>query len=340
MSGNATYRHTNATVVCVDAVEAPIVVTSDEIDERLAGTYERLGMRPGLLESVAGIRERRWWPSDVSFTDAAALAGAKALADSGVDPDRIGMLIDTSVCKTHLEPSAAVAIHHTLGLASSCMNFDLANACLGFVNGMHLAANMIDSGNIEYALIVDGEGSRHTQEATIERLASPEATADDVFAEFATLTLGSGAAAMVLGAADANPGGHRLLGGVARAETRHHELCSGTLERMTTDTKGLLEAGLALAEVAWKEALEDNDYLDMDCYVMHQVSAVHTTLLCERLGIDTDRVPMTFPTLGNIGPASVPLTLARQAEHLHPGDRVLCMGIGSGINTSCTEIHW
>ena len=65
-------------------------------------------------------------------------------------------------------------IHHGLGLPSSAMNFDLANACLGFVNGMTLAANMIDSGQIKYALIVDGEDAQATQETTFDRLQPPE----------------------------------------------------------------------------------------------------------------------------------------------------------------------
>jgi 3-oxoacyl-[acyl-carrier-protein] synthase III len=340
MRGNAVYRHSNTVIVSVAAVEAPEVVTSAEFDERLAATYERLGLRPGLLESVAGIRERRWWPEEVSFTDAATMAGAKALAESGVEPGQIGLLVDTSVCRDHLEPSAASAIHHQLGLPSSCLNFDLANACLGFVNGMHLAGTMIDSGQIDYALIVDGEGSRRTQEATLTRLAGPEATAADVFAEFASLTLGSGAAAMVLGPADRHPEGHRYIGGVARAATEHHTLCVGTIDKMTTDTKALLDAGLDLAEATWFEAKEEFDWQGMDCYVMHQISAVHTSQLCARLGIDTDHVPLTYPTLGNMGPASVPFTLARQVEHLSPGDRVLAMGIGSGINTTCAEILW
>ena len=340
MRGNAVYRHTNTAIISVAAVEAPEVVPSAHFDDRLAATYERLGLRPGLLETVAGIRERRWWPEDVSFTDAATLAGAKALAESGVEPGQIGLLIDTSVSRENLEPSAAVAIHHQLGLPSSCLNFDLANACLGFVNGMHLAGTMIDSGQIDYALIVDGEGSRTPQEATLARLAREETTVADVFAEFATLTLGSGAAAMVLGRADRHPDGHRLVGGVARAATEHHTLCVGSLEKMTTDTKALLDAGLNLAEEAWLEAKEEFDWQGMDCYVMHQVSQVHTSLLCARLGIDPDAVPLTYPTLGNMGPASVPFTLATQAAQLSPGDRVLTMGIGSGLNTSCTEIHW
>ena len=152
------------------------------------------------------------------------MAGAKALADAGVDPGAIGLLIDTSVCRDHLEPSAAVDVHQQLGLGTACLNFDLGNACLGFVNGMQLAATLIDAGQIEYALVVDGEGSRQPQEQTIERLRQPDSTRQDVLASFATLTLGSGGAAMVLGRASAHPEGHRFIGGVARDATQHHRL--------------------------------------------------------------------------------------------------------------------
>ena len=72
MSGNATYRSTNTAVLAVSAVDAPVVVTSDEIDERLRPTYERVGLQPGMLERLAGIQERRWWPEGVSFADGAA----------------------------------------------------------------------------------------------------------------------------------------------------------------------------------------------------------------------------------------------------------------------------
>ena len=335
-----TMRHRNTAILSVTTVDAPIVATSASFDERLAETYARTGVRPGMLSEVAGILERRWWPVDVSFADAAAMAGAKAIAESGIDPQRIGLLVDSSVCRDHLEPSKAVAVHHQLDLSTGCLAFDLSNACLGFVNAMQLAATMIDGGQIEYALVVDGEGSRGLQELTLDRLSSPDATADDVAAQFASLTLGSGSAAMVLGPADRHPEGHRLVAGASRTATEHHELCVGDLEHMRTDTKGLLDAGLALAEDAWLAAKPDRDWSDMDCYVLHQVSSVHTSALCARLGIDPDRVPLTFPLFGNIGPASVPLTLAHQSETLLPGDRVLCMGIGSGLNTAFSEIRW
>jgi 3-oxoacyl-[acyl-carrier-protein] synthase-3 len=334
------YRHSNTAVLAVAAVEAPVVVTSASFDERLAPTLRRLGLRPGLLQGLAGIYERRWFPEGTTYVDAAATAGSKALAEAGIDSDRVGLMVNTSVSRAYLEPSSAVAIHHQMGLPTSCLNFDLANACLGFVNAMHVAATMIDAGHIEYAVVVDGEDAREIQETTLARLSRPETSVDDLFREFATLTLGSGGAGMVLGPADRHPGAHRLVGGIARSATQHHELCVGDLQGMHTDTKGLLDAGLALAIDAWEASAQEFDWSDMQRYVIHQVSAVHTSALTDRLGIDPTRVPLTFPMLGNIGPASVPLTLARESESLASGDRVLCMGIGSGLNTSFTELVW
>ncbi|MEM1335525.1 MAG: 3-oxoacyl-ACP synthase III [Actinomycetota bacterium] len=341
MAANSVLRHDDVGLLCVAAIEAPEVVTSAWIDEQLAETYERTGLHRGVLAEVGGIEERRWWPEGVTFNDAAAQAGRAALDASGVAPDRIGMLISTSVCKHHLEPSIASSVHHLLGLSPACLNFDVGNACLGFINGMQIAAAAIDAGSIDYALVVDGEGSRHTQLATIERLRGPDVTAADLFAEFASLTLGSGAAATVLCRMDAHPEAHRLVGGIARSATEHHELCVGDLDRMRTDTHGLLVAGLDLAEAAWKHAGHDFDWeVGMDQYIVHQVSQRHTELICERLGIDPARVPRTFPHYGNVGPAAIPITLASVQDELRSGDRVLCMGIGSGINTSFTEIVW
>jgi acyl-CoA:acyl-CoA alkyltransferase len=339
--GNATYRSRNTSVLSVCAVDAPRVITSADIDERLTDTYRRVGLRPGLLARLAGITERRWWPDDVTYADGAAMAGAKALAESGTDPAQVGLMINTSVSRAHLEPATAVSVHHAIGLPSSCQNFDVTNACLGFVNGIQLASALIDTGQVDYALVVNGEDARAVHENTIARLSRPEVTAGDVIAEFATLTLGSGAAAMVLGRTDLHPDGHRLVGGVTRAATQHHELCVGDTTAMRTDAKGLMDSGLELSRALWDEAREHFDWSDgMDRYVIHQVSQVHTEALCRELGIDPDRVPRTFPTRGNMGPASVPYTLASQVDSLEAGDRVLLMGIGSGLNASCAEIAW
>lgn len=341
MSGNASFRLGNTSILSVGAVEAPIVMPSSAFDDRLATAYDRVGLLPGMLVKLAGVRERRWWPDDVSFADGAAMAGAKALAEAGIQPEQVGVMINTSVSREHLEPSTAVAVHHQLGLPTSCLNFDLANACLGFVNGIQLAGIMIDSGQADYALIVNAEGSRHTQEVTLDRLNAPDATAEDIKSQFATLTLGSGSAAMVLGRSDAHPEGHRVVGGVSRAGTEHHDLCVGDLERMRTDSKKLFEHGIALAMDTWNDAQQEFDWAgEIDWFVAHQTSTVHLRAMANALGVDPERFPVTVETYGNMGPAAVPFTLAKNADRMRAGERILLLGIGSGLNTSFAEIVW
>jgi len=340
MTINAHFSFEDVAVVSLEACDAPLVISSASVDERLAPFYERTDGTPGLLESLAGIRERRQWPEDVTFTDAAALAGEKAIVASGIDRSRIGLMIDTSVCRARLEPSSAVTVHNALGLETTCLNFDLVNACLGFMNAMHLAGIMIDSGQIDYALIVDGEGTQELYDNTINHLNENGEGLADIIANFASLTLGSGAAAAVIGRHSENPGSHRMLRGFFHAATQHHELCVGSLERMTTDTRALLDAGTELAKLAWDDAGAGDTWGGRDRYIFHQVSAVHTAAMIDVLGVDPDRVPLTFPYYGNIGPAAVPITLAKEAGTLSPGDTVLCLGIGSGLNAGVLEIQW
>lgn len=339
-AGSSVFRYRETSVLAVAAVDAPEIVTSAQIDEWLAPAYEHAGLRGGMLEQLAGIVERRWWPSDVTFADAAAMAGAKALAEAGVNPADVGLLIDTSVCRERLEPSASVDVHRQLGMSTACMNFDLSNACLGFMSGMQLAATMIDAGQIDYALIVDGEGSRYTQQVTIERLNAGGATREDILENFATFTLGSGGAAMVLGRASLHSQGHRFVGGVTRAATEYNQLCLGDLEGMRTDSRALLEAAVVLARDTWTDARAHFDWDDLDMYVIHQVSKMHTEAITRALEIDPQCVPQSFPTRGNIGPASIPFTLALNSEGLTSGDRIACMGIGSGLNSAVIEIEW
>jgi acyl-CoA:acyl-CoA alkyltransferase len=333
----------NVSVESVAHVDAPVRFTSAAIVTRLQSTFDRVGIRPDLLEQVAGIRERRYWDEPAQVADGAAAAGRRALAKADVDPGRVGVLISTSVSRDYIEPSTASVVHGALGLPHTCLNFDLGNACLAFLNGMDVAARMIEHGEIEYALIVDGEVSNQVTERTIERLGGPDVTADQVRAELASLTLGSGAAAMVLGRAD-DTGRRRYRGCVARAATRFSHLCRGTMDRMVTDTRGILENGLALAKETYADASATFGWTGdaIDEYVLHQVSKVHTDSLLALLGIDPAKALAIYPEHGNIGPAALPIVLSKldDAGRLRPGGRIALLGIGSGLNCAMGEIAW
>jgi len=334
----------NVSIAGVAHVDAPIRLSSAKIVHRLRPTLDRLGIRTNLLDDVAGISERRIWDGPTQVSDAATMAARKVLAASGVPLAGVGVLISTSVSRDYLEPSTASVVHGALGLADTCQNFDVGNACLAFLNGMDIAGRMIERREVEYALIVDGEVSNDIIERTIVRLTSPETTADQVRQEFASLTLGSGAVAMVLGHTDLLPDGHRFVGGVTRAATQFSHLCRGDMHRMVTDTRTLLEEGLKLAAKTFQAAGDELGWAgtELDEYAVHQVSRVHTDGLVRVLGIDPAKVLTVFEEHGNIGPASVPVALSKLDElgRLRKGSRVALLGIGSGLNCTMAEIVW
>src|SRR6476659_7291181 len=138
-------------------IDAPRRLTTDEINARLQPTLDRLGIKTDVIKDIAGVEARRLWDGPMLASDAATLAAVKALADAGVEPERMGLLVNTSLSRDYLEPSTASIVSGNLGLPDTCQNFDVANACLAFINGMDIAARMIERGEIDYALVVDGE---------------------------------------------------------------------------------------------------------------------------------------------------------------------------------------
>ena len=140
------------------------------------------------------------------------------------------------------------------------------------------------------------------------------------------------------------PRGHSYLGGVTRAATQFNKLCYGQMDRMVTDTRVLLTEGLKLATKTFAAAREKLGWVveEMDQFIIHQVSKAHTDSLMKVLGLDPDKIHRIYPELGNIGPAAVPIALAKAVAmgKIKRGDRIALLGIGSGLNCSMAEIVW
>jgi len=344
--------------VCVESFgyELPDnIVTSLSLEERLAPIYEKFHLSPGRLEMITGIRERRFWDDGMTPSQAGIRAAEKAISKSGINREDIGCLLHTSVSRDFLEPATATVVHDSLGLPPTATIFDISNACLGFVNGMVTLANMIELGQVKAGVVVGCESSKTIVEATIAKLLKdPEVTREKLKLAFATLTLGSGAVAAVLTHSSLSRTGHRLLGGVTRAASRHNGLCRIETDAsfvdltevpdMHTDYEGVLKNGLKLAPDTWEATKQELGWRDSDVdrFFTHQVSTVHSKLLFRTLKLDETKDFTTVEYLGNIGSVSLPITMAIGLDQglVKSGDKVAMLGIGSGIVCLMLGVEW
>ncbi len=331
---------------------APNVVTSDDLEKRLEPLYEALHFQKGQLEALTGIRERRFWNPGYKMYEGAVKAGEKAIENSGIAPESIGMLIYGGVCRDNLEPATACSVSHGLGLGPETQIYDVSNACLGILNGMVQIANAIELGHIKAGMVVSCESARQIVDTTIDRILNTKDM--EVFKKtVATLTGGSGAIAVILTAASLSDKGHRLLGGAIRSAAKHHKLCrwgpdtgipASTPQIMETDSVGVLKNGVKLGietfeafknELAWP-----NDKPDK--IICHQVGAAHQNTILDSIGMEKEKDFTTFKYLGNIGTVSLPITaaIASERQFLVKNDLVGFLGIGSGLNCLMLGIEW
>jgi 3-oxoacyl-[acyl-carrier-protein] synthase-3 len=203
----------------------PVVVSTAELESRLAPVYQALKMAPGQLELLTGINERRWWEPGYPLSLGAAAAAKKALASADISAADIDVLIYAGVCREQFEPATACAVAHELKINSHAAVFDLSNACLGVLNGIVEVANKIELGQARAGLVVSAETAREINENVIDHMVRTKSV--DLFREsVATLTGGSGAVAvLVVGEELARQKRRKLLGGVTQNAPEHNSLC-------------------------------------------------------------------------------------------------------------------
>lgn len=321
------------------------VVTSSELERRIAPMLDTLYIPAGQLEGLTGIRERRWWDTGFALSEGAARAARKALAQSGLTATDLGALIYAGVCREHKEPATATAVADKLGVGPATAVFDVSNACLGVLNGMLDIANRIELGQIRAGMVVSCESSREINDSMIAAMLA-DRTFDNFRLSLATLTGGSGAVAVVL--TDGSFGGshkkHKLLGGVYRSACEHHQLCIWDGDKMSTDATSVMKYGVALGQQTWTALLAELNLRaeEFGKVICHQVGGAHKKIVLEALGIPEDKDFSTYEYLGNMGTAALPTTaaIAEERKFLNSGDTVGFLGIGSGLNTIMLAVKW
>ena len=324
-------------------------VSSLEIEQRLAPVYKRLNLSEGRLELMTGIRERKIWPVGTKPSDLSTQAAKNLLEKSKIEKNEIDLLIHASVCRDFLEPATASVVHANLGLSQNCMIFDLSNACLGVINAMVVASNMIERGTIKNALIVSGENGGPLLETTLkELLTNPSIDRKNIKKYIANLTIGSAATAMLLTHKKYSPDSARIIGGATRTDSTANHLCRGdgnTHELvMHTDSEELLKYGIALAKSTWKDLCANLswDSETPNLVLTHQVGSAHEKLSLESVEMNHKKTFKTYPYLGNTGSSALPITLMKacEADQIKKGDKVALLGIGSGLSSIMLGVEW
>ena len=352
--------------VCLDQIGyelAPEVVTSTEIEERLAPLYGALRIQRGQLEFLTGIVERRFWEPGFRVSQGATVAALHAFEASVVPSSEIEALIYAGVCREGFEPATACHVAASLEeagypISPTATVYDVGNACLGVLNAMIDIANRIELGQLRAGMVVSCESAREIVDVMIQRMLRERDM--EIFKQsLATMTGGSAAAAVILTDGTFGAGRQpRLLGGVTMAEPRHHMLCRWGMEErpgprladgevqyrqfMTTDSVAVLEHGVQLGKRTWEALLEELAWSGVDRTICHQVGSGHRDTILKALDLPAEHDFVAYEFLGNTGTVALPLAvaLASEREFLQAGHRVGFLGIGSGLNCMMLGVEW
>lgn len=348
---------------------APEIVQSAQLEGALSEVFSRWSVPKGQLETMTGIRERRFWPRDVRLSQMAAYAVQDALTRCHVPDQAIGALVYASVCREAKEPATANLVAAQLReqgvhLPAHAELFDLSNACLGAMNAILMLARRIQHKEIRAGVVVVCESAREIGAIAIQELLK-QSNIEALRSNVATLTGGSGAAAVLLSDGSFSPYEEQaqILGGVVRNDPSFAHLCRwGVIrhedpeqrgpfggpytlqEQMRTDSVELLTQGVKLGKACFESFLDEMRWnrADIDLSIGHQVGKAHQDKIVAALGLDPAREHCTYPHLGNTGSAAVVLTLADAIEQgrLERGDKVALLGIGSGLNCMMIGLQW
>lgn len=293
------------------------------------------------IVSRTGIRERRIAGPDETTASMAAVAGLRAIAVAGLQPDDIDLILVGTLTPDYPMPSTAALVKDAIGNKRAAA-MDLAAACSGFVFGYATGQAYIASGMAEHVLVIGAE--------TLSR-------ATDFTDRGTCLLFGDGAGAVVLSASD-EPGGTLGIemttepsgayfiwlpaGGAARPATdetlkaREHYMKMKGSETFKMAVRTLGSTSLRALEKAGL------DRTDVDLVIPHQANIRIIEALGKALDFPMEKVFVNVDRYGNTSAASVPLALAEAvgSGRVKKGDRLLLVAFGAGLTSGAIALEW
>ncbi len=333
----------NAKIRTIAYVLPERVVTSFEMEDMLREKNPSIRISSGIIESATGIVSRRFSKDEEYNSHLAALAGKKALEESGLHPEDIDLVIFASAGQDLLEPATGHIVQDILG--TNCRVFDVTNACNSFLNALEIADSFIASGAHERILITTGEvASKSIKWNLLDR--------DDFKRSFAGYTLGDAGAAAIIeksdgisgivahaGMADSNKWDAGTLPGGGSRHPRGDEWTY--FQGNGAALKDAFELiGPDFLEKFLKEQQVTLD--DISRVYIHQVSIPYLDSFIHALKIDSSKVIRTVSSLGNIAAATIPVGMCLSEEDTPhtKGDLLLLIGLAGGISLESMLVRW
>src|ERR687896_5731 len=303
------------------------VLTNDELS-RLVDTSDEW-----IMERT-GIRERRIAKKEEALTDIARPAARAALADAGVEPSDIDLLVCATVTPDMMFPTSSALLADELGMPRAAA-YDLLAGCTGFVYAVVQAYSMLASGLATRALVVGGDVLSKILDWT----------------DRSTLVLfGDGAGAVVMEpvdrggflgfelGADGGGGEHLWLPG---SGSRHFDEPDAYVKMNGREVfKFATRVLVYSAEQVLAECGKTVE--DVDVYIPHQANKRIIDYAAGKLGIPVERTVVNVDRYGNTSSGSIPLALtdARLEGRLRDGALVLMTGMGAGLTWGSALIEW
>ena len=285
-----------------------------------------------------GIRERRIAAEGQLTSDLAIAAARDALAQSGVEPTDLDLIIVATATPDFTFPATAAKVQAALG-ARKAFVFDQQAVCSGFIFALATADNFIKAGQAKTALVIGAE--------TFSRILDWEDRTTCVL-------FGDGAGAVVL-RAEESPGeasDRGLLATDLNSDGRHIDLLYVDGGPSTTQTAGHLRmqgrevfrhAVVNLAATARAVLDAANvDEAEVDWVVPHQANIRIIEATAKKLSIAPDKVVITVDRHGNTSAASIPLALdaAVKDGRIKRGDLLLMEAMGGGMTWGGALLRW
>jgi 3-oxoacyl-[acyl-carrier-protein] synthase-3 len=287
---------------------------------------ERIGVDDEWIVKRTGIKSRRRAAPGERMTDYATFAARRALADAGVDPLDVDLVLVATMTPDEITPNAAPVVANALG-AENAGAIDVGAACTGWLAALRLAAGQVETGRADRVLVVGAE------------LLTQLIDYDDP--KTAAL-FGDGAAAVLLGAEGAGDVGPIVLaadGGLADRITASNDERVLRMDGHSTYMVAVKRLSEATVAAVARSGLELDD---IDLFVYHQANGRIIRAVGERLDLDPSKVADYVAHMANTSAASIPLTLSllREDGRLRPGQKVLIAAIGAGFTWGAGVIEW